>query len=145
MKGIAEPISLKEKKTHFRNLVALARIDGHFHEDEKALICTLGKRYALREKQLREILDESQPAIATVPTDRRQQLDQLRDLVLLMLADGYVVEKEMIFCKEIASQYGFGQHVIEKLVQWVEEEPVSGATWHENREGLLEINKSLAS
>ena len=140
MKGIAEQRSLKEKKSHFRNLVALAKVDGHFHENEEALIYVLGKRYALREKQLREIINETLPEEAFIPADRFNQLDQLRDLVNLMLADGRVDDREMKFCKEIASNYGFKSQVIEELIGLVEEEPFSGSTWQENREYLIKMN-----
>ncbi|MGB5977007.1 MAG: hypothetical protein WBG62_06325, partial [Cyclobacteriaceae bacterium] len=124
----------------FSNLIALAKVDGHFHESEEALIYVLGKRYSLRDKQIREIIEESSPAEATIPIDRLDQLDQLRDLVNLMLADGRVDEREMVFCQEIASNYGFKNKVIEELIGLVEEEPFSGSTWKENRDYLLKMN-----
>ena len=56
MIGFFEYQYLKFKKNHLRNLVALAKIDGHVDDTEIEFLYEIGKKYGLKEKQISEVL-----------------------------------------------------------------------------------------
>ncbi len=48
MIGFFEHQYLSYKKNHIKNLLALAKVDGHMHEKEEALLYKIGRRYGLK-------------------------------------------------------------------------------------------------
>ena len=49
--NIFESGETKENRGHFRNLVMLARVDGHVSEEEKALLNKIGKSIGLSDSE----------------------------------------------------------------------------------------------
>jgi len=57
MIGFFEYQYLKYKKNNLKNLVAMAAIDGHIHEDEIAYLHKIGEKYQLKPQQIKKILE----------------------------------------------------------------------------------------
>ena len=57
MIGFFEYQYLKFKKNHLKNLVALASVDGHIHEDEIAYLYKIGDKYQLKPQQIELLQD----------------------------------------------------------------------------------------
>jgi uncharacterized tellurite resistance protein B-like protein len=60
MIGFFEHQYLSYKKNHIKNLLALAKVDGHMHETEEALLYKIGKRYGLKDRQVKELVDSNE-------------------------------------------------------------------------------------
>lgn len=116
MIGFFEHQYLSYKKKHIRNLVALANSDGFMHEDERALIFRLGEKYGLKERQVSKIIENAKQQELYVPEKDDEKMDQLFDLLQMVYADGVVDDKEIAFCKDVVSKFGYKESLVEKLI-----------------------------
>jgi replication initiation and membrane attachment protein DnaB len=72
MIGFFEYQYLKFKKNHLKNLVALAAIDGHIHEDEIAYLYKIGEKYKLKPQQIKKIIDQKDVTEPEIPEPHHQ-------------------------------------------------------------------------
>ncbi|MFM7856633.1 MAG: hypothetical protein ACKO96_33095, partial [Flammeovirgaceae bacterium] len=104
MIGFFENQYLHYKKDQIKNLMALAKADGHVHEKEKNVIFKISKRYRLKERQAQAILDSHEKFKANVPNNHHDKMNVLYDLVLIVFADGVIEKREVEFCENVAEQ-----------------------------------------
>ena len=95
MIGFFEYQYLKYKKNHLKNLVAMAAIDGHIHEDEINYLYQIGEKYQLKPQQIKRILDKREEIEPEIPehveTAVRPGLAYTR--LRLQRADGHGIER----------------------------------------------------
>ena len=115
MIGFFEHQYLSYKKSHLRNLIALAKSDGHFHADEEVMIYKVGEKYGLKDRQIASLINEPVTEEWHLPDTHDQKMEQLYDLMQMVYADGIVRESEIEFCEEIVEKLGFSQ----KIVPWL--------------------------
>ena len=60
MIGFFENQYLSYKKDHIKSLMALAKADGFVHEKERGVIFKIGKRYGLKERQIKTIMESNE-------------------------------------------------------------------------------------
>jgi uncharacterized tellurite resistance protein B-like protein len=116
MRGYFEHEYLKFKKSHLSNLIALAKIDGDFHENEEQLIFKIGKKYKLKKWQIENMVSIEESADIQIPSTHQQKMDQLYDLVRMIYADNIVADNEIDFCKKIAIKFAYKPQIIDWLV-----------------------------
>jgi len=116
MIGFFEHQFVKFKKNHLRNLVALARIDGHLHDDEVKFLYKIGEKYKLKNWQIKSILEKENDAEILIPEDYKQKVGQLYELVGMMMADGVIDDREMEFCNLMVGKYGLKPGIIQKMI-----------------------------
>lgn len=116
MIGFFEYQYLKFKKNHLKNLVAMAAVDGHIHEDEIAYLYKIGKIYQLKPQQIKKILDEKEKIKANIPEQHHQKIAILYDLVGMMLADNVIEPSEMDFCKKMFRECGYKELLIDEMI-----------------------------
>ena len=122
---------LRYKKKHLSNLVALANIDGHFHETEEKLLYGIGDKYGIKPEQVKAIIKNKDKIKPEVPPHFEQKIDQFYDLVLMILADGVIDDKEMHFFEGIAEEYGFNEKVVPKIMELFESSIPSKMEWED--------------
>lgn len=118
MIGFFEHQYLSYKKNHIRNLLALAKVDGHMHEKEERLLYRIAKRYGLKDRQVKLLIDSDEKYNIIVPDNHNDKMNLLYDLVLMVYADGVVDDHEIEFCEEAVKQFGMKKG----LVTWLLEE-----------------------
>jgi uncharacterized tellurite resistance protein B-like protein len=119
MIGFFENQYLSYKKDHIKNLLALAKVDGHVHEKETNVIFKIGKRYGLKERQVQAILDSNEKFKVNIPNNHHDKMNVLYDLVLIVFADGVIEKREVEFCENVAKQFNFKKSVIKWLLEEV--------------------------
>lgn len=129
MKGFFEHQYLSFKKGHLRNLVALAKIDDNLHEAELDFIYKAGRSYGLKERQITAILQEPTEQAPAIPTSHEGKISQLYDLVGMMLADGVVESRELEFCDDIASKFGFTHEIVHKIITYIQKYQYPQEDW----------------
>lgn len=136
MIGFFENQYLSYKKDHIKNLLALAKADGHVHEKEEAVIYKIGKRYGLKERQVKAILDSDEKFTVNVPNNHHDKMNVLYDLMLIVFADGVVEKKEVAFCEDVAKQFSLKKEVVKWLLTEVFDKGKAPAPdeWDEMRE-----------
>ena len=118
MIGFFEHQYLSYKKNHIRNLLALAKVDGHMHEKEERLLYRIGKRYGLKDRQVKELVESEEKFTLIIPDNHNDRMNLLYDLVLMVYADGVVDDHEIEFCEEAVKQFGMKKG----LVTWLLDE-----------------------
>ena len=117
MIGFFEYQYLKHKENHLKNMVALAAIDGHIHEDEIAYLYKIGEKYQLKPEQIQHILDHQEEIELEIPEPHHQKVALLYDLVGMMMADDIIEEAELAYCKKMFRRFGYKDKLIDEMIQ----------------------------
>lgn len=117
MIGFFEYQYLKFKKSHLQNLVALARADGYFHEDEKKFLFEIGLKYKLKPQQVQQIIESEETSDLIIPETSEKKIALLYDTVGMMLADGVIDDREMEFCQNLFKRFNFKEALIDEMVK----------------------------
>ncbi len=117
MIGFFEYQYLKFKKSHLQNLVALARADGYFHEDEKKFLFDIGLKYKLKPQQIQQIIESEEISELIIPETSEKKIALLYDTVGMMLADGVIDDREMEFCRNLFKRFSFKEVLIDEMVK----------------------------
>lgn len=115
MIGFFEHQYLSYKKSHIKNLLALAKIDGHMHDKEEALLYKIGKRYGLKDRQVKQLVDTDEVFKIVVPDNHNDKMNLLYDLILMVYADDVVDKHEIEFCEQAVKEFGMKK----ELVSWL--------------------------
>lgn len=116
MIGFFEYQYLKYKKNHLKNLVAMAAIDGHIHEDEIDYLYKIGEKYQLKPQQIKRILENREEIEPEIPEPHHQKVALLYDLVGMMMADNVIEDAEMEFCKRMFLKFGYKEMLIDEMI-----------------------------
>lgn len=119
------------KKRHLHNLVAMANIDGHFHEDEEKLLYELGQKYSIKEETVKEMIEHRAEFKPEVPPHFDEKMDQLFDLMLMIMADREIHEKEVEFFEKTAQEYGFLPEMANVMLEMFQKEVPDRERWED--------------
>ena len=117
MMGFFEHQYLSYKKNHIKNLLALAKSDGHMHAKEEALLYKIGTRYGLKSRQVKLLIDSEEKFHFNVPDNHNDRMNLLYDLILMVYADEVVDPHEIEFCEEAVRQFGMKKELVSWLIK----------------------------
>jgi uncharacterized membrane protein YebE (DUF533 family) len=112
MIGFFEHQYLSYKKNHIKNLLALAKADGHMHPKEEALLYKIAKRYGLKDRQVKTMVDAAEKFEVNVPDNHNDKMNLLYDLVLMVYADDVVDKHEIQFCEQVVKSFGMKKDLV---------------------------------
>lgn len=107
---------MKEKRSHFRNMVGLAMVDGEFEENEKQLLVRKGLEMGLTESDVKAVLNAPDQVQFVVPKDPSSCVAQLQDLIMAMKVDGVIKDEEKLFIVRCAKRLGFRNDDLSRLL-----------------------------
>jgi uncharacterized membrane protein YebE (DUF533 family) len=116
MIGFFEHQYLSYKKDHIKNLLALAKADGHMHEKEVKMLFKIGKRYGLKDRQIKTLMDSDEKFQVNVPDNHNDKMNVLYDLMLMVHADEVVDKNEIAFCEDVVKKFGMKKEVVRWLL-----------------------------
>jgi uncharacterized tellurite resistance protein B-like protein len=116
MIGFFEHQYLSYKKNHIKNLLALAKADGHMHPKEEVLLYKIAKRYGLKDRQVKLLVDAAEKYEVNVPDNHNDKMNLLYDLVLMVYADDVVDKHEIQFCEQVVKSFGMKKDVVNWLL-----------------------------
>lgn len=146
MIGFFEHQYLSYKKNHIKNLLTLAKADGHMHEKEIQLLFKIGHGYGLKDWQIQNLIDHTDSFELTIPDNYNDRMNLLYDLILMVFADEVVEKREIEFCEDIAKRFGMKKELVKWLVKIFEKgTPPSPQEWDEIKEEALESFKVKAA
>ena len=134
MIGFFEYQYLSFKKNNLSNLVALAAIDGHIHQDEIDYLFKVGKKYQLKTHQIQEILDQKEQLEVKIPEEHYQKVAILYDLIGMMLADHIIKDAEMDFCKSMFERFGYRADLVDEMIECFRKENGDFREWEKTVE-----------
>lgn len=107
----------KKRLSHIKNLLALACTDGRLTEDEVNLIFRMGINAGLTPEELNRILERPDSVRFYPPESYKERIEQLYEMVMVMMVDGEISEREVAFCKMVAMELGFSHEIIDQMVR----------------------------
>ena len=120
MIGFFEHQYLSYKKNHIKNLLALAKADGHIHENEERLLYKIGNRYGLKDRQIKSLIESNEKFEVNIPDNHHDKMNLLYDLILMVYADDKVDKNEIAFCEEVVKHFGMKKELVHWLIKQFE-------------------------
>ena len=97
----------KQDKSHFRNLVMIAKSDGEVSPEEAKLLEEIGQHLGLSSEQVSDISKNPENYAINPPVSRVERFEQMVNLVQMVQADGKVEDAEMSILERIAVGIGY--------------------------------------
>lgn len=97
----------KQDRSHFRNMVLIAKADGVITEDERNLLHKMGNSLSLSEEQVAEIIKNPNKLSIVPPVSREERFEQMIELVRVVQVDGKIDDKEMDVLSRVAVGIGY--------------------------------------
>lgn len=95
-----------KKRSHLKNLVAIAKLDGKVTKEEFAFLVSVGKKVGVSESEITKMIKRTDKIEVTKPETLELTLDYIYDLVLMSTADGVIDESEIDLTINIAEKLG---------------------------------------
>jgi uncharacterized tellurite resistance protein B-like protein len=118
----------KKRRSHFKNLFAVARADGDIHRDEMDLVIRLAEKFHMSTKEVTRIIRNPDTVTMVRPKTPAERMELLYDLITVMLVDGRIDEKELFLCKSLGVKLGCGEESIDATVRDLIEQAMNGIT-----------------
>jgi uncharacterized tellurite resistance protein B-like protein len=103
-------------KSHMKNLIEMAMVDGHFDISEKGFLRKIANKYNVSSSQLKSIHNNPEVIEFELPKDDSKKFEQLYDLVNMMVADEFVDHEEIKLCGIFAQKFGYKEGKSRELV-----------------------------
>ena len=131
--GIQELLNLfrtgkASAKSHMKNLIEMAAVDGNFDQIEYELLKQIAKKNNISESQLKEIRDNPQGIKFELPADKNERFHQFYDLVHMMSVDNQVHPEEMKLCDIFGVKFGYPKNRIQELITTIKANIQNGQT-----------------
>lgn len=97
----------KIDRSHFRNLVMIAKADGPMGAEEKKLLDKIGTHIGLSEEQIQGIIKNPKQFSSNTPYNREERFEQMINLVQMAQIDGNISDNEMKVLERVAVGIGF--------------------------------------
>ena len=142
MIGFFEHQYVSYKKNHIKNLLALARVDGHMHKEEEALLFKIARGYGLKDRQVQSLIESDEQFEMNIPDNYNDRMNLLHDLVLMVYADGVVDSHEVEFCEQAIKQFGMKRELFQYLLNLFDKgAPPRADEWEEiKREAIKKFS-----
>jgi uncharacterized tellurite resistance protein B-like protein len=96
----------KKRLSHVRNLIAIACADGSLDKSEISLISTIGQMVGITQEELKRIFNHPQSISFYMPETYKEKLEQIYDMVMVMMVDGQIHERERKLCELFVEKLG---------------------------------------
>ncbi|NJM24694.1 MAG: hypothetical protein HC859_03430 [Bacteroidia bacterium] len=104
------------RKTTFATCWHSPRQMEHMHEKEERLLYKIGKRYGLKDRQVKTLVDSEEDYELNIPDNHNDRMDLLYDLVLMVYADERVDASEIAFCEDVVKRFGLKRDLLKWLL-----------------------------
>jgi len=116
LQELFESFDKRKRKSHFKNLLAVAMSDGKLDNIEFDYIMTLAEKCYMSQEEVQRVIDFPEQISFYAPKTNKERFDQIYDLVCVMLIDGKIDERERSLCKMFAIKLGFRTAIVDKLI-----------------------------
>jgi uncharacterized tellurite resistance protein B-like protein len=106
-------------KSHMKNLIEMAAVDGNFDQIEYDLLKKIAKKNSISESQLKDIRSNPDHVKFELPADKRERFHQFYDLVHMMSVDNAVHPEEMKLCDLYAVKFGYRRDKTQELIETI--------------------------
>ena len=107
-----------ERFNLFKNLMVMAAADGHFAKEEIDFLSLRASRWGLDDQQFDEALAyaSQDDADLLIPETREERLELMRNLLLMMAADGVLAPQEQTLFARAAAKMEIDPGELDRLI-----------------------------
>ncbi len=136
MFGFFESEKTKKRKSHLRNLVALAKLDGVVSKEEYNFLLRVGDRSGVKPSEVKDMISRTTTVKVTKPSNNLERFDIIYDLVTMSLADGNMDEDEIDYCIDFAARLGFRPAIAGVLTRKIATDLLNGLSKEQIQDGI---------
>lgn len=107
-------------RSHMKNLIEMAAVDGNFDTVEHDLLKQIAKRNNISESHLRDIHKNPHSVDFVLPTDKKEKFSQFYDLVHMMSVDNSIHDDEMKLCNLFAVKFGYPRERAGEMIKSIQ-------------------------
>lgn len=130
-----------KKRSHLKNLVSIAKLDGKVSKKEYAFLLSLGKRVGVNEEEIKKMIKRTAKIEVTKPETVELTIEYIYDLVLMATADGVIDEKEIDLTIQIGEKLGLNPItsgvIVRKIFMLIEKQKTKDEIFEILKEHLL--------
>jgi hypothetical protein len=127
----------KVTRDHFIHLIQVSKTDGTVSKEELELLHKEGKKFGLTDPEIDELIKSENHHHYQPPYSVDEKFEHLYNIAEIILADDVVTESEMKMIRRFAIEAGFGDKIIDDLLNLV----IEGVKKGEDEEVLLKTFK----
>lgn len=101
----------------FQNLCVIAHADGVIHENELALLAELAGSMGIDHEKAEKLMDHGAQLAFIIPDSEQERLMEMRMVVLMMVADGKIHDREYKGCLALAAQMGIEKAYLDEVIE----------------------------
>lgn len=118
--GTLTGLSREQKRSYIQSLYTIACVDGDFAEDEQALLFALAQRMELSAEEFEAAIPTGPFTPSDIeihaPEDLEIRIQWLRNLILMVAADGVLTPTEYQTCMYFAGKLGFPAQIVDDVL-----------------------------
>lgn len=108
--------SRQKRLYFFQNLLLVATADGHLDQLEGDFLVQIGDQLGLSSEDVQPIIDNLPVLSFVIPETGLERTFELQTLVLMMMQDSHIDEREYALCLDYANRIGYGRAILEDMV-----------------------------
>lgn len=118
--GAIEGLSSSQKKSYLTSLYIIACVDGDFDETEQLFLFTVAQQMELSPDEFEASLPDGEIVLSDIkleaPEEEELRVAWLRNMILMVAADGVLTPSEYQTCMYFAEQLGFAPAVVDDVL-----------------------------
>jgi len=115
--------SRQKRLYFFQNLLLVATADRYLDEQEGDFLLQIGNELELSPEDVAPLIDNLSLLSFVIPDTGLERTFELQTLVMLMMQDGRVDEREYALCLEYANRIGYGRAFLDDLIKQFGQNP----------------------
>lgn len=108
--------SQEKKISFFQNLILIAAADGRLDSNESQFIVTIGNRLGLAPDEVMHLADRLPELNFVIPGEGIQKTLELQTLVMMMLEDGRIHDREYDLCLQYTTRVGYTKAILDDMI-----------------------------
>jgi uncharacterized tellurite resistance protein B-like protein len=101
---------------YFKNLYLTAIADRKLAYEETSFLVQVAQQMGITSREASEIMFGNAEQEMTIPDTEQEKLTQLEDIVVMMMIDRKIHEREYNLCLTFAKTIGISQHNLDRLI-----------------------------
>ena len=118
--GALKGLTSEQKKSYVQTLYAIACVDGDFDESEQAFLFSIATHMELTPEEFDACIPDGEMVLSDIvidpPDDPELRVQWLRNIIVMIAADGVLAPAEYQTCLYFADQLGFPQQVVDEVL-----------------------------
>lgn len=101
---------------YFKNLYLTAMADRRLAYEETSFLVQVAQQMGISPREASEIMFNSSSKELIIPSTEPEKLSQLEDIVMMMMIDKKIHEREYQLCTQFAESIGLNQRDLDRII-----------------------------